>query len=231
LRTKSELINWLGAEYKYTSYLEVTTANTGFQFSSINENIYSTIERIMYRLPPDYNDGMIISCGSSADDSCLCFKSVIDQGKKFDLVFIDPFHTYEASRRDLELALLVLDEKGTLVVHDCNPPDKQCTLPQSMNGAWLGETYLSFLDIVREKNKLSYCVVDMDFGCGVIRWKNAVAALENSENMMGTTCKKMNNISTRPSYYNWEYFEKHHAKLLNLKCVTEFKKLYQMKSA
>jgi hypothetical protein len=182
----------------------------------------------MYRLPRAYDDGMIISCRSYEEDSCLCFKSLIDKGRKFDVVFVDSFHTYESSKRDLELALLVLDKNGTLVVHDCDPPSIEYTLPESMNGNWTGETYLAFLDFITEKKYINHCVIDMDWGCGVIRWNNADAVNENKANMLSTTCRKKNDDATRPLYYQWEYFREHRTGLLNLKSVTEFTKSYQM---
>ena len=66
----------------------------------------------MYRLPPDYHDGLKINFSTTSTDRCLCFFLLIDKKKSFDVVFIDSYHTYEASRRDLELALLVLDKKA-----------------------------------------------------------------------------------------------------------------------
>lgn len=213
--------------FGYSTYLEVATAYSGFQFSNIDPRIYSSIERIMYRLPPNYDDGMIINCGTESTDSCLCFKSLIDNGRHYDVVFVDSFHSYEASRRDLELALLVLNRKGTLVVHDCNPPSEIYTQPQSMNGEWVGETYLALLDFVREKKCISYCVVDMDWGCGVIRWKNEIIADKYKASVVSGMCTKLNDSTTREPYYDWSYFQEHHARLLKLKSVTQFKKLYE----
>ena len=229
MNTKSELINWLGLKYKYTKYLEVATLTTGHQFSLVNQKIYSTNERIMYRLPPGYDDEMPISCRSPSDDSSACFKSLLDQGKKFDVVFVDPFHTYEASRRDIELALMILNTKGTLVVHDCNPPDKRYVSPHLTRGDWLGETYLAFIDIARENYKVDHCVVDIDWGCGVIRFNNSVSAAANDGGMIGVTCKSLNDYKTRirQKYYDWEYFDKHRNSLLNLISTKEFKRLVQ----
>lgn len=224
MSTKTELINWIGRKYKYTKYLEVATLTTGHEFSFVNQKIYSTNERIMYRLPPEYDDGMPISCRSPANDSSACFKSLINQGKKFDVVFVDPFHTYEASRRDIELALMVLNTEGTLVVHDCNPPDKKYISPVFTSGSWVGETYLAFIDIVRENDKVDYCVVDIDWGCGVIRFNNAASATAYNARMVGKTCGRLNNYRTRKKYYDWEYFDKHRISLLNLKSVKEFKR-------
>jgi len=229
LLSKTDLINWLGAEYGYSSYLEVATMFTGHRFSSISREIYTNIERIMYLTPADFNDEMIVSCQSPAEESCLCFKELIDREKKFDVVLVDPFHTYESSRRDLELALLVLDENGTLVVHDCNPVDKALTSPEFNNSLWMGETYLAFLDMLGEKNFLNYCVVDIDFGCAVVRWNNAEAVEENNTYITRTSCRKLSGDSAVP-YYEWEYFREHHARLLNLKSATEFKKSYQIQS-
>jgi predicted O-methyltransferase YrrM len=39
--------------------------------------------------------------------------------KKFDIVFVDGLHIEEQSTKDIHNALKVLNENGTIVVHDC----------------------------------------------------------------------------------------------------------------
>lgn len=227
MKKKYELINWLGQQYNYRSYLEVATANSGFQFADIDNQIFSTRDRIMYRLPPDYYDGMLVTCGSSTAESCDCFRLLIEQDKKYDLVFVDSYHTYEASRRDLELALLVLKPTGTIVVHDCNPPMEIYTCPESMQGNWTGVTYLAFLDFVRETVNLDYCVVDMDWGCGVVRWSNPRFAKKHVVPTSPSLCRSADASLPGYSYYKWEIFHQHRGSLLNLKSVEAFKDLYK----
>ena len=226
MEKKSELINWLGELHNYNSYLEVATANSGFQFAEIDNQVFSTRDRIMYRLPPNYNDGMAVTCSSLTVESCDCFKHLIDQDKKYDLVFIDSYHTYEASRRDLELALLVLKPTGTLVVHDCNPPSEIYTRPESMQANWTGETFLAFLDFVRETENLDYCVVDMDWGCGVVRWSNPSLAISHVVPTSTGLCRRADSTWPGYSYYQWKIFDQHRNSLLNLKSVAAFKDLY-----
>jgi predicted O-methyltransferase YrrM len=56
----------------------------------------------------------------------LVFRST---GAKFSLIFIDGDHSYHAIRHDVEQALELLDEHGTLAIHDymemCCCPDVQ----------------------------------------------------------------------------------------------------------
>ena len=95
-----------------------------------------------------------------------------------------------------------------------------------MNGQLVGETYLAFLNFVNEKDCIDYCVVDMDWGCGVIRWKNDEIADKYKASIVSGTFTNMCDATIRAPYYDWSYFNEHHTHLLKLKSVVEFKKLH-----
>ena len=65
-----------------------------------------------------------------------------------DIVFVDPWHTYDDSLRVLRLAYDMLTPGGYLVVHACNPdqPEYTVSLPESCHACWCGETWRAFLD-------------------------------------------------------------------------------------
>jgi predicted O-methyltransferase YrrM len=54
-------------------------------------------------------------------DSVLMLKKLRESGKKFDFIFIDGNHTYQATKDDLEEALPLLKDKGYLAFHNCSP--------------------------------------------------------------------------------------------------------------
>ena len=60
-----------------------------------------------------------------------------------DIIFADPWHSYDDSLRVLRLAYDMLTPGGYLVVHDCNPdqPEYTVSLPESFHACWCGETW------------------------------------------------------------------------------------------
>lgn len=222
IRTKAELVNWLGWQAGYKSYLEVATPTTGHEFELISRHVFTEIRRLMYRAPADYDDGMEITYRTSSEDSSECFRAVQAQRKRFDVIFLDPLHFYESSRRDLELALEVLNVDGTLVVHDCHPTAPEAVSPEFRPSAWLGVTYLAFLDVVRERVELEYCVVDLDTGCGIVRRRDATRERDTSRPTpaVGTSSPRASLLAH--DYRDWATYMANRRQLLDLVSVPEF---------
>jgi len=105
LRLKADIINWLGWQAGYRNYLEIATPTTGLQFSLISPEVFAEINRVIYFAPPDFDDGQPVTYLGSSTDSSECLRRFVDQRKTFDLIFVDPWHTYESSFRDIQLAL------------------------------------------------------------------------------------------------------------------------------
>lgn len=165
---KADIANALGRANGYTTYLEVATRTTGHTFGRVSPGIFSTRCRILYNVPAGHTDSLPVQYSSAELTSESCFRELGESGRTFDVVFVDPHHTYEASRIDIEWGVRLLNPSGVLVVHDCNPPDKDLTSPDFKPGSWLGQTYLAFLDFVGRRPELDYCVVDTDWGVGLV---------------------------------------------------------------
>lgn len=208
---KSDLINWLGWQRGFRCYLEIATLTTGLQFGRVAPAIFTTIHRAMYRLPPDYDDGLPITWRTEFEDSREILEPLLERPEHYDIIFVDPFHTYECSWRDLELALALLTPGGMLVVHDCHPLTPEIASPEFRQNQWLGVTYLAFLDLMRERPELDYCVVDMDHGCGVVWRRPAEAAWPESRGRL-ETC----------DYHDWSVYFAHQHELLQLIAVDDF---------
>jgi SAM-dependent methyltransferase len=89
-----------------------------------------------------------------------------------DIVFADPWHTYDDSLRVLRLAYDMLTPGGYLVVHDCNPdqPEYTVSLPESCHACWCGETWRAFLDFTANlPESTEWWVLSCDLGVGVVR--------------------------------------------------------------
>ena len=105
------------------------------------------------------------------------------KGKR-DLVFIDGLHTFKASLSDVLNSLGYLDSKGTIILHDCFPPNKAAATPaESIEDAnqmqiegwkkeWCGDVWKTIVYLKEQYNEeLEVFVLNRDYGLGIIRPK------------------------------------------------------------
>ena len=218
IETKSELINWLGKKYGYNSYLEISTCTTGNFFNTVNNEIFTVKECLNY-YPPENNFQPIKNNTVNKDHSfeltdyqeSLCI--IRQKYTHFDIILVDPFHTFEQSFNDIITALSLVSPTGIIVVHDCNPEEEELIGNKWIENDWTGQTYESFIHFRRCYSYLETCVVDIDYGCGVIRPNypsfNPVAI---PQSMSSSDVAK------------WNYFTAHRKELLNLIDTEQFKK-------
>ena len=88
--------------------------------------------------------------------------------RRFDIVFVDPWHTYEHTERILRLGLGLVTIGGWLVMHDCWPRDERLlgAYPGSVQ-PWSGDTWRAFVEIA-PRLRQPWCIVDDDFGLGIV---------------------------------------------------------------
>ena len=164
-----DLINELAAIHGYRSYLEICTYTTGRLYADLDRGRFTISHRLMYRCPESFDDGLPIDFRSASSEIATQLTALRASGVTYDLILVDPFHDYEQSRRHLRAARSLLTAKGTIVVHDCRPPDRELASPEFLAGAWCGVTYKAYLDFMLEAGDLQFCTVDVDHGCGIIR--------------------------------------------------------------
>ncbi len=87
--------------------------------------------------------------------------------KKFDVIFIDGLHHSEQVIRDIDNALNSITENGIIVVHDCNPTTEAMQKVPRIQGEWTGDVWRAFCNF-RIRPDLFMCVIDTDYGCGII---------------------------------------------------------------
>jgi hypothetical protein len=165
--TKSDLVNHLARVRGYRRYLEIHVPSTGFQFGAVDRSLLHC-ERLTYSCPEEWSDGCPVDFRVAGFDISEAAETLKARGPRYDIILVDPWHTYEASLRDLRLAYELLTPNGTLVVHDCLPPTEKIAGPEFIPGEWCGVTYKAFIDFVLE-NDLDYCTVSTDYGCGIVR--------------------------------------------------------------
>ncbi len=148
-----EIINGLIKKNNYKSYLEIGVQN-GHCFNSIEcEN----------KIGVDPDQG---SAATIHDTSDNFFKT---NKKKFDIIFIDGLHHADQVEKDIINSLKCLKKEGTIVMHDCLPTTKRMQeIPLQEQNEWTGDTWRAYLKL-KEGSDLEMCVVNCDWGCGIIR--------------------------------------------------------------
>ncbi|SBO42140.1 class I SAM-dependent methyltransferase [Cyanobium sp. NIES-981] len=165
---KADVVNALGWANAYSSYLEIATPTSGGRFMAVCGRQFVHRRRALYNAPADYADGLPVHHRQEGAEGARVLQPLVESGERFDVVFLDPYHTYAASSLDLHVALQLLRPGGVIVVHDCNPPDPALTCPEFRPGEWMGQTYLAFLDLLSRCPHLDHCVVNTDWGVGLI---------------------------------------------------------------
>jgi hypothetical protein len=168
---KFEICHALARRRGFTSFLEISTASTGFAFDKVDRTQFGTAHRLAYRTPPDANDGADYTYRTAAPVSYDMTSALIDAAggsPLYDVVFVDPYHSYHCSLTDLYGAWHLTRPGGVIVVHDCSPYSANISRPTPQEDAWCGLTYQAFIEFTFTKPTLHFYTVDTDFGCGVL---------------------------------------------------------------
>ena len=82
----------------------------------------------------------------------------------FDIIYIDADHREQAVTNDIENSLLILNENGLIICHDCNPPKEEYQIDERMlwQTAWKAFTRYRIVSPYK-----TYCIND-GYGLGVI---------------------------------------------------------------
>jgi hypothetical protein len=219
--TKYDLINWFAKEYNFSSYLEISTPTTGHYFDKVDPTYIKTKECINYFVKEI--DSLYKTSGNTEmldhNFSILPFENHLNRIKsknqKFDVIFIDSFHTVDYTIRDLETALTLVSDRGIIIMHDCFP-DKESLIGPWHLGNWCGQTYEGYIRFLLTHNNLENFVMDIDYGCGIIRpfYKSEI------KNDFVIDLNKLN---------DWNYFWSNHKVLLNLISIDKISAIYSTK--
>ena len=163
------IIGYLAAVHGYRHYLEICTSRTGYRYGELDRQLFVTWRRLMYHCPEDFADGFEIDFRSADFDIDECLQQMASDPIRPDIVLVDPWHEYETSLRDIAKAFDLIADGGTLVVHDCRPPNYAVASPHYVPGDWCGVTYKAYLDFVTGRDDLEFMTVDTDYGCGIVR--------------------------------------------------------------
>jgi len=104
----------------------------------------------------------------------------------------------------------VADQRA--VDHDANCCYQRSYEEAKKNGCreWNGDVYKAIIRLRATRNDIDVCVVDTDYGCGVIR-----AVAPNDANLLKSEYTRNQDIT-------FQWFAENRARLLNLKSYDEF---------
>ena len=158
---RTELINFLIDILGYKTYLEIGVQNPENNFYKIK-----TKNKIGIEPYPKAAFIGLLEC-----DSDYFFTINYSAKLKFDLIFIDGDHCYGQCVRDVINSLEVLNDGGTIIMHDINPitEDMQIEPMPGPTARWCGSAWKVFAEMRMTRPDLFMVSVLDDHGCGIIQ--------------------------------------------------------------
>jgi hypothetical protein len=194
-----DIINYLIDKYKLINYLEIGVFK-GENIRKINASHKDGVDPgVEGHIIPEVNYPV------TSDDF---FQLIKDHKEiKYDIIFIDGLHHSEQVTKDIHNSLNHLVDGGFIIMHDCNPISYDAQQIPRETIVWNGDTWKSFVNFKKHNPNFKCCVIDTDFGVGVIQKHN-------------------NFYSTESDVWEYEAFIDNKKELLNLITIEEFNHLY-----
>lgn len=198
------IINYLIDKYKLVNYLEIGVFK-GENIREIKATHKDGVDPgVEGYTPPEVNYPMT---------SDTFFDLIKEHDEiKYDIIFIDGLHHADQVEKDIQNALNHLVPNGFIVMHDCNPVSYEAQLIPRETVAWNGDTWKAFVKFKFNHPNFKSCVIDTDFGVGVI---------QNLSDYRGPFMPLVEQNITE-----WNYFNNNRKQLLNLISWDEFKATY-----
>jgi hypothetical protein len=195
-----DVINYLIEKYKLVNYLEIGV----FQGDNIRR-----IKAIHKDGVDPGLEGYVVPEVNYPMTSDAFFELIKDHPEiKYDIIFIDGLHHSDQVKKDISNALNHVVEGGFIILHDCNPISYEAQLIPRQTVVWNGDVWKAFVDYKAHMPGFEFCVVDTDFGVGVIR----------------TT--KDNRYTLQSNIWDWGDFNQNRKDLLDLVSWEEFKQIF-----
>ena len=125
----------------------------------------------------------------------------------FYVICVDGLHHSDQVYRDIKNSLAWLSADGYIVCHDLLPPSEEYTAIPPVQNLWTGDCYKAWIKLRAEEPNLSMCVIDTDFGCGLI-------------------CRGKQELITVPKQITWVDFVKNKQHWMNIISVNEFTEMF-----
>jgi len=183
------ILNKLIETFDFKSYLEIGV-DSGLNFEAV---------QCEYKIGVDPNPASPATLSMTSDEY---FESI---SKTYDLIFVDGLHEHKQVKRDIENSLEHLNKGGVVVCHDMSPLLEVHQLPpdQRQTAHWNGDCWKAWVEL-RAREDLEMFVVDVDNGCGIIKFGKCNGFTPKTElsfaNLEKHRVKWLN-------LHGWQYFE------------------------
>lgn len=200
--TRIDIINALIKKYNYKSYLEIGVRDPDDCFNHIECDLKHGVD-------PGVEGNWGTTFNMTSDEF---FAS---NPQKYDLIFIDGLHIDEQVEKDILNSLSYINEKGSIVLHDCNPPEVYYAREDYYNTStpagtyWNGTVWKAIIKVRSEIEGIYTSTIDTDWGVCVIQKSN-----------------KENKIINNNPYYSYDKFSNNRKYYLNLISPQEFLNSY-----
>jgi len=151
-----DIINYLVEQNNYKRYLEVGV-----------QDYYSNCDRIKAEYKYAVDPAPRNKCDFVGTSDAFFHQH--DPANKFDIIFIDGLHHSDQVLRDVNHSLNVLEEGGTIVLHDCLPENEIEQRKSINDGPWTGDVWKTVVHLKGTRPDLEIRTVNLDWGCGIIR--------------------------------------------------------------
>jgi hypothetical protein len=201
-----DLINYLIQENNYINYLEI----------GVNDALCIRQIKAPHKDGIDPYPGSEVGGGYFPEinypiSSDKFFELIEEHDIKYDIIFIDGLHHSEQVDKDVANSLNHLMPNGTIVMHDCNPPEYEIQLVPRQTGIWNGDVWKSIVKLRCTNPNLQINVVDTDWGVGVLQFgSQEIYSKDNLEKCL-----------------DYFYMNDHREELLNIISVDEFYKKFK----
>jgi len=170
-----------------------------------------------------------IDIGYGVEDKTKCFIGnatsyfSINKLMLFDIIFIDGSHLFEDVLEDIYISLDHISDSGTIVLHDCNPPNRQFQKRKQVPGCpgWTGDVWKAIHYLKVHRKDLCIYVIDTDYGCGVIRKGNNYNHLMTPRFFKMTVMEKVY-LQTISLFYSYSKLAKNRKSILGLITTDDF---------
>lgn len=203
-----DIINYLIEQNNYINYLEI----------GVNDALCIRQIKALHKDGVDPYPGSEVGGGYYPEinypiSSDYFFELIKDHDIKYDIIFIDGLHHSEQVDKDIANSLNHLQPNGTIVLHDCNPPEYEIQLVPRQTGIWNGDVWKSIARLRCTNPDLSINVIDTDWGVGIVKFGK----------------QELYNKVTLNECLVYDYLDNNREELLNIISVEEFYNKFKIK--